>query len=665
MSSIFNLKQHISSLKLAFFSILIGWILGVGALFTPIWQPVELKVFDTLSVFTAPKKSTLPITIIGIDEASFTQLGVRWPWPRDMHAQLVDRLTQSGAAVIAFDVLFPEPGSAKEDEAFARSIAAAGNVMLAADNVYHETAVSRQWLRMDPVSAFTLAGATTGLATMTLDGDTVARRMAEADDVFWREAIRTLMRSRPGSVPEPYVPPGAMMRHIGPAHTFPYVSYYQVLNADPSIPPDFFVDQIVLVGRDVRASPELGAAQADTFATPFLMTTGFLTPGVEIQATQIENALMGQTIQPVSPALNILAISSVLFFTIPLLFFWHPLRSTALAILLGGAVVGVSVWLFAAFNLWLATATPLLALSVAFLSTGAGSYFTERRRAGEIRSAFAKYVSSEVVEEMIAHPEHLKLGGHRREISVLFSDLAGFTSLSEKLSADAVANVINLYLNAMTQIIMAHEGTVDKFIGDAVMAFWGAPLDDAEHALHAVQSAIAMQDAMRDLQPQFRALGVDVLKLRIGVNSGPAIVGNMGSDLRFDYTAIGDTVNLASRLEGANKAYGTNIMLANSTAEIVAGRIPLRQIDRVRVKGKNVPVNVFIPCEDAALVAATERAWAAYLAKDWGNARACWQEIRKIAPDDSLIKVFDEKITAHESSPPPADWDGSVALEKL
>lgn len=660
-----NLHNRKPAMKLMLLSVLAGWILSVAALLAPVWQPMEQKVFDILSVFTAPKKSVLPITIIGIDEASFTQLGVRWPWPRDMHAQLVDRLTQSGAAVIAFDVLFPEPGSTSEDEAFARSIAAAGNVVLAADHVYHETAISRQWLRMDPVALFTLAGATTGLATMTLDGDTVVRRMAEAEDAFWREAIRALIRSRPGSVEEPYVPPGVMMRHIGPTHTFPYVSYYQVLNADPSIPPDFFADQIVLVGRDVRASPELGAAQADTFATPFLMTTGLLTPGVEVHATQIENALMGQTIQQVSPTLNVLAISFVLLLAMPVLFFWHPLRSTMLAIFLGGAVVGVSAWLFTAFNLWLATATPLLALSVAFLSTGAGSYFTERRRAGEIRSAFAKYVSSEVVEEVIAHPERLKLGGHRREVSVLFSDLAGFTSLSEKLSPDAVAAVINLYLNAMTRIIMAHEGTVDKYIGDAVMAFWGAPLDDAEHALHAVQSAIAMQDAMRDLQPQFRALGVDALKLRIGINSGTAIIGNMGSDLRFDYTAIGDTVNLASRLEGANKAYGTNIMLANSTAEIVRERIPLRQVDRVRVKGKSVPVDVFTPCEDATLVAATERARNAYLARDWNTARACWQEVREIAPGDSLADAFDKKIAAHESSPPPDDWDGSVALDKL
>lgn len=663
MISIANLKQHKSSLKLALISIIAGWILGVGALFTPIWQPVELKIFDTLSIFTAPKKSTLPITIIGIDEASFAQLGLRWPWPRDMHARLTDRLTQSGAAVIAFDVLFSEPSTAKEDAEFANSIASSGNVVLVSDRVYHETATSRQWQRLDPIEPFMKAGAATGLATMTIDGDNVARRMAGADDALWRIAIRTLINSRPGSVEEPFVPPGAMIRHIGPTHTFPYVPYYQVLNGDPSIPPDFFADQIVLIGRDVRSSPDV--AQTDTFATPFLNTSGLLTPGVEIHATQIENALTGQFIMPATRMQNILATSVVLILVAPFLLFWHPLRSSVLTILLGCTILGISTWFFASFNLWMATATPLLALASAFLTTSTGSYFTERRRAGTIRSAFSKYVSSDVVKEMIDHPERLRLGGQRREISILFSDLAGFTSMSEKLTPDEVAHIINLYLNAMTRIIMAHGGTVDKFIGDAIMAFWGAPLDDDEHGLHAVQAAISMQNTIRDMQPEFHALGIDKLALRIGINSGPAIVGNMGSDLRFDYTALGDAVNLSARLEGVNKAYGTDILLSQSTADHVNNRIHLRPVDRVRVKGKDVPVDVFTPCENTTLVTATERAWAAYLAKDWDNARACWEEIRGFAPNDSLIEVFETRIIAYEASPQPPDWDGSVALEKL
>lgn len=651
--------------KLATFSVLLAWVLCCGLLFVPAWQAMELKAFDLLSVVTAPKKSSLPITIIGIDEASFTQLGKRWPWPRDMHAKLVDRLAKSGAAVIAFDVMFPEPATKEEDDAFAKAISEAGNVVLTSDHAYQETALTRVWMRMDPTMQLTQAGAVAGLATMTLDRDTVARKMSDADDAFWREAIRMLVRTRPGSIEEPYVPPGAMMRHLGPSHTFPYLSYYQVLNGDPGIPPDFFADQIVLIGRDVRANPETGAAQADTFATPFLMTSELLTPGVEIQATQIENALMGQTITAATTGQNLLGLTGVLLLAWPLLLFWHPLRSALLIVLIGGAIAGTSYWLFSAHNFWAITATPLLALALSFVSTSTGSFLIERRRAGEIRSAFAKYVSSEVVSEMIAHPERLTLGGQRREVSVLFSDLAGFTSLSEKLTPDAVSQVINLYLNAMTHVIMANGGTVDKFIGDAVMAFWGAPLDDADHALHAARSAIEMQKAMQELQPKFSEFGVEHLGLRIGINSGPAIIGNMGSDLRFDYTALGDTVNLASRLEGVNKMYGTGILFSESTAESIKERIRLRPVDRVRVKGKDVPVNIYTPCADESLAILTEKAWNAYLEQDWKSAKEYWHSIRQAVADDKLAMVFEERIAEYEASPPSPDWDGSVALEKL
>ncbi len=153
--------------------------------------------------------------------------------------------------------------------------------------------------------------------------------------------------------------------------------------------------------------------------------------------------------------------------------------------------------------------------------------------------------------------------------------------------------------------------------------------------------------------------------MRVGVNSGPAIIGNMGSDLRFDYTAIGDNVNLASRLEGVNKAYGTRILLGSETAKLLSERVPLRPVDRVRVKGKYVPVDIFTPCTDERLRALTEKAWAAYLQRDWPAARAAWQELRQHAPDDPLIAVFDQRISQHQAEPPPADWDGSIALEKL
>jgi adenylate cyclase len=209
-----------------------------------------------------------------------------------------------------------------------------------------------------------------------------------------------------------------------------------------------------------------------------------------------------------------------------------------------------------------------------------------------------------------------------------------------------------------------NNGTVDKFIGDAVMAFWGAPLDDDDHAFHATQAALAMQLAMRALGPQLQALGVEHLTMRIGLNSGQAIVGNMGADLRFDYTAIGDAVNLAARLEGANKTYGTEILLASNTASLLRDRIPLRPVDRVRVKGKDVSVDVFTPCQDARLVALTTLAWNAYLYRDWLAALAGWQAVRKHAPHDSLAVVFEQRVNIFLTTPPEPDWDGFTSLEK-
>jgi len=493
----------------------------------------------------------------------------------------------------------------------------------------------------------------------------VPRRMALDDQSFWLQAIRTLIRVIPDALPgEPGVPPQALIRHLGPQDTFPIIPFYQVLNRDSSIE-GVFTDAIVLIGRTGGASTDINVAQTDAFLTPFTLTSGQRTSGVEIHATQIENALLGNMLEPASPTQNLLLLSAAMLLVLPALIWWNPLRSSIAILMVGAGVVGIAYWMFRDHSVWYAAAGPLAGIGVAFVGTGTGAFVTERRRAERIRSTFAMYVSGDVVQEMIANPDKLKLGGERRDVSVLFSDLAGFTSLSERLEPDEVAQVVNMYLTAMTRVIMAHGGTVDKFIGDAVMAFWGAPLDDPQHALHALKASIAMQQAMQEMQPALRELGADTLSLRIGINSGPAIIGNMGSDIRFDYTAIGDTVNLAARLEGANKAYDTPILVSERTRQQVQHEIPLRQVDRVRVKGKEHPVTVYTPCEDSSLVEITGDAWQAYLARDWTTARSHVSMLRKITPDCRLAAMMHERIAAHEARPPPAEWDGSVALDKL
>jgi adenylate cyclase len=293
---------------------------------------------------------------------------------------------------------------------------------------------------------------------------------------------------------------------------------------------------------------------------------------------------------------------------------------------------------------------------------GGFAWWTQRRHDQALRTSFGRYVAPAVVDEIVANPEQLKLGGERRELSMLFCDLTGFSALCERLPPEGVAEVINLYATEMARTVMDHGGTVDKFIGDAVMAFWGAPLPDADHGANAVRAAMAMQQAMEQLQPRFSAMGAGRLELRIGINSGPAVVGNMGSARRFTYTALGDAVNLASRLEEANKVYRTRILLSGSTAALLPADLRLRRIDRVRVRGKQAAVDLFTPCADERLCALAQQAWLAWLGCDWETCLALLAEIAAIDPYDGVPPLFESRIARLRVDPPPPQWDGATDL---
>jgi adenylate cyclase len=266
---------------------------------------------------------------------------------------------------------------------------------------------------------------------------------------------------------------------------------------------------------------------------------------------------------------------------------------------------------------------------------------------------------------MIAHPEQMQLGGERRNITILFTDLAGFTTISEAYSAERVTHLLNRHFTDMTDIVLDHHGTVARFIGDAIMAFWGAPLEDEDQAFRAVSAAVAMQVGMHALREEFAKDGLPPIHMRVGIHSGSAVVGNLGSAKRFDYTAIGDDVNLAARLEGTNKMYGTGILVSAETVKRIGDRMAFRPVDKVIVKGKSQAVEVFTPCSDTALNDMTGRVITAFRAQQWDAAQTLVEELLAASPTCKIAAIYQERIAVFRASPPAPDWDGSFELDKM
>ena len=659
--------ERASSTLPARVAILIGAAVALvfGALsFVPSWQTLERKGFDELSVRTAPMKSTLPITIIAIDEQSLSEIGLQWPWPRAQHADLVDRLTRAGAMLVVFDMLLSEPSmkGPADDAVLAKSIAKNRNVVIAADRVYEESAHGGRFTRVEPREEFRKAGALSGFAAVARDLDGVVRDVPQGDDVFWRVIVRRVNELHPGMLDVTQPDVHAMIRYAGPAHTFPYIPYYQVLQG---LPAGSLEDQIVIVGRDMRATTDQSAVGGDLFYTPFASVDGSLTPGAEVHANVLESVVAGATYTPAADSAQLLLLIIVVALATLGMRRWRPTLSAAVAVALLAAIAGLDWAVFTRLHVWLPVFAAMSSVVASYLVFGAVVFIAEQYRKAEIRRAFSLYVSTEVVDHVLAHPERLKLGGERREVTLLFTDLKGFTTLSERLGAEEVAKILNMHFTGATGIVKRNGGTVNRFMGDAVMAMWGAPVDDPQQALHAVRAACEMQEDIARLRERLRAQGLPEIAMRIGIHSCVAVVGNLGAADRFEYTAIGDGVNLAARLEGVNKLYGTGILVSGETVAKVGAAIPMRLVDRVVVKGKSEAVEIYTPCEDAALVEMTARAVAAYRARRWEESELVWREILNRHAEDGVALVYLERIVRCRIVAPDASWQGAVELEKL
>jgi adenylate cyclase len=641
-------------------------LVGLALCFSGAWRAVELWTFDELTVRTAPHRADLPITILSIDEESMAAVGKQWPWPRSIHAQVLDNLKEADVAVAAFDVVFAEPDTRpEEDAAFARAIRDFGRVILASNLEYRETKHARQWVRSDPRPEFIAAGAVAGLAAVKTDPDGVLRKVPLSQGAFWLEVISSFDKVHPGIARNLSVTENDRIRYIGPPQTFTTIPYHRLLDPANQLSENWkevLRDNIVMVGRGLKTMPDLTAVEADMFFTPFHKSSGQLMPGVEVHATLVANMIAGEALREAPTAYAMLLVLAAAALCWLAMGSWHPWRSGAWALGIGALVAAADVALFVYQRTWLPATAAIATVGLAWAGQGARAYIAEQARRLELRRAFAHYVSPAIVDEILADPGKLKLGGVRREVTLLFTDLAGFTSVSEQLPAEEVAALLNRHLAEMTEIVIGHGGTVDKFIGDAIMAFWGAPVTDPQQSEHALAAAIAMQAKIAAMRAELAAKGGPPLRMRIGLHRGECIVGNLGGSLRFEYTAIGDTVNLASRLEGVNNVYGTGILVSGEVARTSAGAARLRPVDTVRVKGKHQSVSLYTPCDDPALVERTLPALDAWRRGDWPAAQALWQALARDYPDDPVCAVFLTRLSAWAAEGWPSAWDGVWTL---
>ncbi|MFS8147668.1 CHASE2 domain-containing protein [Rhizobium sp. BR 249] len=559
----------------------------------PAWSLLELRSFDYLSTVDDPRPPQGGPVIVAIDEPSLADINAQWPWPRSLHAELVSQLRAAGARVVGLDIIMAEPSNPDNDAAIAAAVGA--DIVLAGDETLIETPQASQLIRATPLPQLTQAGAVTGIASIDLSGDGIFRRIPGYEDGFAAMLAKTAGAARAS------VPAGQLIQSFGPARSYPTVSYYQALDPKNLLPPDYFKDRVVLVGLSLQNAPAIDKGGVDAFATPYTVHTGKLVSGVEIQATIYDNIRNGLSIAEARlPTVAACILISVLLAaaTVWRSTGWLTVVTSAAALLAFAAVSFAGIRLA---HVFVSPLGPTVAYISVVFGQAAFDFAEERRNKRQITRAFAQYISPDLVRRLSNDPSQLKLGGERRTLSVMFSDVRGFTTIAETLKDDPeqLTGLINRLLTPLSDVVMDHGGTIDKYMGDCIMAFWNAPLDDPDHALHAVRASLAMQAAISRLNTQLEreaaTLGrkPHVLKMGVGINTGECIVGNMGSNRRFDYSCLGDSVNLASRLEGASKNYGVALLLGEETARLVANTYIIVELDRIIVKGRTVPSPVF------------------------------------------------------------------------
>ena len=716
--------------------------LGILALFLALrladpgaLQTFRLQVFDIYQSLYPRERTPQPVVIVDIDEASLDSIG-QWPWPRTVIADLVRRIHGNGGIAVAFDVLFAEPDRMSpsvmastikrltpEARKELESLPSNDDVMSAAFQrgtvVVGEAATPSQTIQAahdkppkpapiavkgpDPkpnlptfegllrnIPKLESAAKGHGVITILPERDAIIRRVPAvvlAGGVFRPSLGLEMLRIATGGqamliktnsagiqgvvvggVDVPTDRNGRIWVHFTEFGSRPdYIPAKSIL--DGTVDPKRLQNKLVFIGTSATGLLDIKTTPLD----PAM-------PGVEVHAQLIETILSKSHLSRPNgvDGAEIILMAVLGLFLVFLLPYAGAIGSLAVGGILAGVVTGGSWYLYTRHGFLVDVVYPLGASFVMFVTLVFYNYYQEERQRQRIRGAFQQYLSPDLVEKLAKDSESLVLGGEAREMTFMFSDVRGFTTISEsfKSNPQGLTVLMNRFLTPLTNAIMERKGTIDKYMGDCIMAFWNAPLDDPEHCRAACLSGLEMLQRLDKVNDEREAEAKEAgevflpLNVGIGINTGLCVVGNMGSEQRFDYSVLGDSVNLASRLEGQSKSYGVKTVLGESTAKAVRDEFAVIELDLIQVKGKTEPERIYalvgatdVAAEEdfKALREANDTMLEKYRAQDWSWARYALETCRKIAAQykvDEFYGIYEKRINDLEATPPGPDWDG-------
>tara|TARA_Y100000310_G_scaffold167546_2_gene167425 strand:- start:65033 stop:66916 length:1884 start_codon:yes stop_codon:yes gene_type:complete len=620
-NTIFIRRTIIFIIVFAIFSLLIS----VNA-----FSNIQSSITDNLQ---GNKQVLNNIVIIKIDDESINNIG-RWPWNRDVFAQILEKV--ESAKVIGADLSFFEESS--NDSSLRTILEEMNNTVLAAE-----------------VNGDILYGpifdSDFGYVNLIADNDGVVRSLRKGvkDEVlpFSFEIYQKAFNDNKE------FPDGIYRINFASSpNEFNSISVLELLTNEPFD----FENKFVFIGATANNLH-------DTFIVP--TSDGIFMPGVEVQAHIFQNVLLDNFIEKQK---RFVTFFIVLLFGILGFFFFSRLKIYNTIFLVLGIIIIYSflgIFIFNKYNYVIDFFFLPLALII-FTGTGIGvNYLEEQKHSKHLTNAFGKYVSKDLLAEIIDYKHDLNLGGQKKNITLFFSDIRGFTTISEKLSPEKLSSLINRYLTEMTKIILDHGGTLDKFIGDAIMAFWNAPIDEKNHASLACKSAISQIKTLKYFNKSLKKEKLPPLQIGCGLHTGDAVVGNFGSEDRFDYTALGDAVNTAARLEGLTKYYGVDIIISESTHLLIKKELKCMKLDMVKVKGKEKPISIYELCIDhnEDFINQYEKALELYFERKFKEALKNFKFALKLRKEDKSCKRFIERCEEYIKSPPSKNWKGAFEMK--